>query len=87
MLGELLQHRHTPSTMVRGGSKKKKGINAIKRAMIKGPKGPKRVGATKPPSSTVHLVSSNSTKHLGKKAKKAAATAAAWALIGGKQKK
>lgn len=69
------------------GTKKHKGANAIRRAQIKGPKGPKRVGTTKPPSSSMQLVSSSSVRHLGKKAKKAAATAAAWALIGGKQKK
>ena len=68
------------------GSKKHKGPNAKLREKVKGAnQGPKRVGVTKPPSGLRPAFGVGCSK-LSKKAKKAAATAAAWALIGGSDK-
>ena len=70
------------------GSVKHKGARAKMREKIKGAnQGPKRVGVTKPPPGIKPLAGVAGGRALGKKAKKEAATAAAWALIGdgGKQ--
>ena len=65
------------------GSKKHKGPRARERERLKGAKqGPKRIGATKPPSG-VRSALGTSSRMSSKKAKKAAATAAAWALVDG----
>mmetsp|Transcript_23504 Transcript_23504/g.60067 ORF Transcript_23504/g.60067 Transcript_23504/m.60067 type:complete len:85 (-) Transcript_23504:192-446(-) len=71
------------------GSKHQKGPRAKERERIKGGKqGPKRIGATKPPSGTKALYGLSGSHYLGgKKAKKAAATAAAWALLEGDSSK
>lgn len=71
------------------GSKKHKGPVARAREERKGKnQGPKRIGATKPPSGDRALYGVAGRHSLnGKKAKKAAATAAAWALIEGSGKK
>jgi len=65
------------------GSKKNKGANAKAREKAKGKnQGPKRLGVTKPPSKSL-TGSSGVRRLMGKKEKKAAATAAAWALLNG----
>lgn len=64
------------------GSRKHKGPRARERERIKGAnQGPKRIGATKPPSGLRPTAGLSTSKFVGKKAKKAAATAAAWALL------
>ena len=67
------------------GKKHKQGPNARARDVRKGAKqGPKTLGVTKPPPNAKSLTGIAS-KHLGgKKAKKAAAREAAYALIGGR---
>ena len=69
------------------GSTKHKGAAAKAREIAKGKnQGPKRVGCTKPPRGLKPMTGVANKKSLfGKKAKKAAATAAAWALIGGSE--
>lgn len=66
------------------GSRKHKGAAAKARDKAKGKnQGPKRIGTTKPPSGLKPLQGVSMTKLSGKKAKKAAARAAAYAIIEG----
>jgi hypothetical protein len=66
------------------GSKKHKGANAKLREKIKGKnQGPKRIGATKPAANVRnHFIDGSINRLGGKKAKKAKAREAAWAIIG-----
>ena len=65
------------------GSRKHKGPNAKLREKIKGAnQGQKRTGTTKPSSSVrAHFVEGSINKFSSKKAKKAKAREAAWAII------
>lgn len=68
------------------GKKHKQGPNARARDIKKGAKqGPKTLGVTKPPSNAKSYTGIASKNLGGKKAKKAAAREAAYAIIGGKE--
>ena len=57
--------------------------------MAKQREGPKRIGTTKPPSKPMHKTAQAALpkmKDVGKKKSRQAATAQAWALIGGADK-
>jgi hypothetical protein len=69
------------------GSKKHKGPAARAREKAKGKNvGPKRVGKTKPPPGLKPQQGVSTKRLFGKKAKKAAARAAAYAIIDGCKK-